>query len=113
MASLAAQTLDLTAGIPSVTWNACAGGGDDVPANGKIVLIFRNTNAATRTVTFVAVGRASDGYTITSPTIVVPVTTGFSIFYPRDTGLFGNASGRIGLTYSAVTNLDVAVIQLP
>ena len=115
MATLTVQALSPTAGLPSVagSYAAVAGGGDVFPNNGKTWVQFKNTNAATRTVTFGVNGKAPGGFSITPPTITVPVTTGESIFGLFDPTIFNNSSGQVAMTYDASANLSALVVSLP
>jgi hypothetical protein len=106
MAAITVQDVPV-GGLASLSFAACNGGGDTVAGKVKraggwdlegVYLIFRNTNAATRDIT---VGSLS--------AVTIPVTTGVSVIPVPDEGL-NDAS--VAVTYSAVTNLDVAAIRV-
>lgn len=101
MALLTVQ--DASAGLQDVVMGAANGGGDTAEPGMRaagwgtgVFLLVRNTDAATKTVTVDGVG------------YVVPATTGLAVIplkgvYPK------NAKA---ITYSAVTNLSVALVQI-
>lgn len=104
MAALTVQDLSNGSGLP--TFVAAAAGGDTVVTDTSgagagwdlgLYLVVRNTDAATKTVT--VEGLAG---------VVVPATTGFAIL-PIARKHFGNPRN---VTYSAVTGVTVAAIQL-
>lgn len=89
----------------------CAVGGDQVLNDGKTILYFKNTNAATRTVTL-ATGGTIGGLAIADVAVTVAQNEE-RIIGPFDPRLFNDANGYIQLTYSAVaTLLTVAAIRL-
>ncbi|MGH6690892.1 MAG: hypothetical protein ACREF4_09470, partial [Gammaproteobacteria bacterium] len=105
MALLAVQ--DASDGAQSVTFQAAAGGGDQVPRGARaggwstgVVLLVRNTDVATKTVT--ATGPAG-----VTRQFVVPVTTGFAVIPVYG---FGTAALE-AITYSAVTGVTVAAVR--
>lgn len=106
MAALTIQDVP-AAGLASLAFTACNGGGDTVAAGSKaaggweletIFVIVRNTNAATRDVT---VGSLAP--------VTVPVTTGVSVIPVPNEGI-NDAS--VAVAYSAVTNLDIAAVRI-
>lgn len=89
----------------------CAAGGDQFLNDGKTFLYFKNTNAATRTVT-IATGGSIGGLAIADVAITVAQNEE-KVIGPFDPRLFNDANGYIQLTYSGVaTLLTVAAIQL-
>lgn len=82
--------------------------GDTVPNDGRTILHYKNTNAATRTVT-VAGGLCNYGGSHNSVT-VVGATTGDELIGPFSVARFGST---LVITYDAVTNLTVAPIRVP
>lgn len=106
MAAITVQTVP-AGGLASVTFAAANGGGDTVATGGKraggwdsdlVLLIVRNTNAATRDVT-VGGGTA----------VTVPATTGVSVIPVYSEGV---NDPTVAVTYSAVTNVDVAAVRI-
>src|SRR5262245_4469467 len=84
---------------------ACAGGGDTFVNDGKTFFHVKNTNAATRTVTANSVTACDQGFDH-DIAYVVGATTGECFAGPFPTARFGTT---VTLTYSAVTNLVIAV----
>jgi hypothetical protein len=109
MATLTPQTSNRTGITP--TYNSCAAGGDAIPNNGKVLLHFKNTNAAARVVTF-ATQATVDGQAVADPTLTVPLTSGDKMIGPFPPSIYNDANGLLQLTYDAVTNLSVAVIRI-
>lgn len=101
MALLAVQ--DASAGLASVTRAAANGGGDTISPGAEaggwstgVFLLVQNTDVATKTVTV-------DGVAY-----IVPATTGIAVI--PVSGVYPDQPKAI--TYSAVTNLTVAAVQL-
>ncbi len=97
------QIQDASAGLASVNMVTAAGGGDVIPSGSRaggwdlgVFLLVRNLDAATKTVTVDGVG------------YVVPATTGLAVI-PVNRTAYGTP---VGVTYSAVTSLTVAAVQL-
>lgn len=95
---------DASAGIQSLTMNTAAGGGDSVAAGVKlggwelpVVLVVRNTDAATKTVTVQGVG------------YIVPATTGIALIPVRGSYRYGDS---VAITYSGVTGVTVGAGRL-
>jgi len=91
------------AGVQSVNLNPANGGGDTIQAGVRaggwelpIILVVKNTDAATKTVTV-------DGVAY-----IVPATTGFAII-PIRRGI-GNVI--VPVTYSGVTGVTVGALRL-
>ncbi len=101
MALLATQ--DASAGLASVTMSAASGGGDTVAAGSRaagwdlgVFLLVRNADATATTVTV-------DGVPFS-----VPATTGTAVI-----PVYRTAVGTVlSITYSKVTSLTVAAVQL-
>lgn len=114
MATLAVQNLPANGSIASLTFTAAdAGLTDKFPNDGRIIVVAKNTNAATRTVTPNVKKDLGGMVTETGAPTTVPVTTGQSVLGPFDKDIFGDAAGDVTLTCSANTDLSYAVIRLP
>lgn len=94
------------AGLDNVNFAAANGGGDTVAIGGRrtgghdldlVLLLVRNTDAASKTVT---VG--------SQPARTVPATTGFAVIPVFNEGI-GDPS--VAVAYSAVTNVTVAAVR--
>jgi len=111
MATLSPTTLGMTGDTKAFV--AADVAGDQVPNDGKVLLYFRNTNAAARNVTINSV-RPCDQGVDHNVAIVVGATTGDEIAGPYDPARFTDpATGMLTWTYDAVTNLTVACLRIP
>lgn len=93
---------------------ASAGGDTLLPGDGTYLLV-KNAGAGAITVT-VARFPATDpeGQAETGLAVVVPITTGEKWIGPLTQGRFMNpATGNVEVTYSGVTSLTVAAINVP
>ena len=90
---------------------ACAAGGDQFLNDGKTYAHLKNTNAASRTVTFNSQRACDQGFDH-DIAVVVGATTGEAIVGPFPTARFNDGSNFVLITYSAVTNLTIAVFSL-
>lgn len=80
-------------------------------ANEHTILHCTNTNAATRTVT-IDVTRQVEGQAVADDTFVIPANTG-DVMYTGFSEIFRqNAAGEVHVTFSAVTDVLVQVLQL-
>ena len=101
MAAIAIQEAEN--GVQSVTLAAATGGGDTVESGAHaggwdlpIILVVKNTDAATKTVTV-------DGVAY-----IVPATTGIAVIPIRR----GRAGIAVPVTYSAVVGVTVGALRL-
>ncbi len=86
--------------------------GNTVPGNdGRIFLHFKNTNAATRTVT-IDIPVLVAGQAVTDLAAIIPLTTGDKMVGPFPPSVFNQADDSLSLTYDAVPGLTVAAIRL-
>lgn len=110
---------ELTAQLPTLasdgltpTYAAADAAGNYFTNDGKTILHAKNTNAATRIITFVTpyiVG----GVAVSDPTATIPATTGDKLLGPFDPTVFNDSNGRVQMTFSAATNLTLAVVRIP
>lgn len=108
MAVLTAQATPLGGLQP--TYANAAGGGDQAPCGEKLVLHVRNGDASSKTVTVATPGTVG-GLAIADASQVIPA--GGNAFIPLKSTYRDPATGLAGITYSAVTSVTVAVLQLP
>lgn len=108
MAILSAQKLPLSGLQPTLA--AAAGGGDQAPTGEKLFLLVRNGDAASKTVTLTTPGSVGD-LPVADAQQVIPASG--SAMFPLKSVFRDPATGRAGITYSAVTSVTVAVVQLP
>jgi hypothetical protein len=111
MATLTAVQAKTTAAAQSV-WAAASGGGDKVAPGPNAAFLFRNGDAASKTVTMVFPGNNVYQVANPDPTYVVPA--GATLFIgPLDYQLGDPAdTNLITFTYSAVTSCTVAAITI-
>lgn len=106
MADLSYQQSEIT-GI-AVTFANAAAGGDTVAVNARGLLLVRNQDAAAKTVTVVVPGTK---YGQALPDVPVAVDAGATAAigpFPAD--LADPTTGRVHVTYSAVTSVTVAAV---
>lgn len=107
MATLTYQAAK-TAGV-TLTMNAASGGGDAVAAKDNGVLIVKNGDATSTTVTVVTPG--NDKYGVARPDVTFSVAAGATAVlgpFPKD--LVDPVTHLVGLTYSKVTALTVGAL---
>jgi hypothetical protein len=110
MAALTTQAVNLAGVGP--TYAAAAGGGDTFQPSNNTFVHVKNGSGAPITVTIVTPGSVS-GQAVADVTVSVPATTGERMIGPLPGSLFARASdGRADLTYSGVTSLTIAVLEL-
>lgn len=97
-----------TVGI-EIPWTNAASGGDEVPVGPNRVLLVRNGHTAAQTVTIATPGTAKG---IAIADVAESVTENGGIWIVPLDDVYRNGVGRANLTYSAVTALQVAVIEL-
>lgn len=106
MATLAIQEATVE-GLDNVAFQAADTLGDDAPTGAGLALLVKNTDTAGKTVTVVTPGTVR-GLDIEDPAMIVPATTGLAVL-PLLRSVFGSTAA---ISYSAVTNLSVAVVRL-
>ncbi len=97
------------------TFAAATGGGDAMACGSGMFLHIKNVSAGNITVTLnIPTARTYEpNVAITSPAVVVPLTTGDRMIGPIDAQTFADpVTGLCSITYSGVTSLTVAAIQL-
>jgi hypothetical protein len=93
----------------AVTFSSAAGGGDTAACGAGKVLLVRNGDATSKTVTLVTPGTVNS-LAITDQATVVTAGTTRAFLLDRD--LYGDSDGIASITYSAVTSVTVAVLQV-
>lgn len=90
---------------------AASAGGDKVPVDSRGIVIFRNGDVASKTVTVVVPG--SDAYGTARPDYTIAVPAGQTAYIgPFDITLGDAADDRlVSLTYSAVTACTVDAVR--
>ncbi|KPI09932.1 hypothetical protein OV450_3423 [Actinobacteria bacterium OV450] len=112
MAALSTQNLSYTTGA-GPTFGAAATANDcEAPSRpGQMYVHFKNTNAATRTVTVTVPGDNAYGAANPDPSYTLAADTG-ELLIPLHPS-YMNSSGRVDIALSAATNVTVAVVKLP
>lgn len=95
----------------AATYHAASAGGDKVPPG--VTLHVKNTNAATRTLTFVTPGVVDGDVAISDPVSnAIPATTGERFFQvPTDRNFVDPADGLVNLTWSSDVGVTFAVLS--
>ena len=106
MAALSTQSPAITG--TTITWTAADVAGDTFSGSNRGVLLVRNDNAGSHTVTVVVPGTT---YGQNNPDVAVAVASGaYKAIGPFDAGT--RSSGSVSVTYSGVTDLYVAYVEL-
>lgn len=102
----------LIGGVTFAMENA-AGGGDSFPNSGSEILVVRNGDASGKTVTIDSPGTCNFGAAANAAHDVTAfnIPAGqIGIFGPFPMDRFNDANGRVQISYSAVTSVQVTVI---
>lgn len=110
MAVLAAATEVTRNGIQADGGAAAAGGGDSFANTGRELLVVKNADASSKTVTVDYVP-TQDGQAVTDKAIAIPAGQTF-VIGPFPPSLYNDAAGRVNITYSAVTSVTVKVVRV-
>lgn len=108
MAVLAAQQITRAGLAPALT--AASAGGDEFSPSANRCLLVRNASAGAVTVTAVTPG-TSGGLGVDDVVVSVPAGADRYIGNVSD-DVFKNVNGNVGITYSAVASVTVAVLAL-
>ncbi|HVK21373.1 MAG TPA: hypothetical protein VM677_08435 [Actinokineospora sp.] len=106
MAVIAAQSVPVIGA--EIVWSNAAAGGDEVPVGNGRILLVRNGHTAAQTATLATPGTAR-GLAIEDPSKAITANGG--IWSVPLVDEYRNGVGRATLTYSAVTALQVAVLE--
>lgn len=93
----------------AATFVAAAGGGDKVLPNARGLVLIRNADATATTVTIVVPGTA---YGIARPDYTLSVAAGATGAFSGLPPDLLDTDGYISLTYSKVTSLTIAVVEI-
>jgi hypothetical protein len=93
---------------------AASGGGDTLLPGDKTYLLVKNASAGVITVTVARFPATdSEGQAETGLAVSVPITTGEKWIGPLSAGRYMNpATGNVEVTYSGVTSLTVAAVNM-
>ncbi len=107
MAALPTQVPPL-AGL-AVDYDPAAGGGDTCQTGAGVLLLVKNGDASTHTVTLVTPGTVN-GLAIADRAI--PVAAGVTAAIPVTNDYRNPSTGRAAVTYDGVTSVEVAVLRV-
>jgi hypothetical protein len=96
----------------SESFAAATVSGDTFVNDERTFLHIKNTNAATRDVT-VTPSRLVDGRAASPLVVTVAALTGDVLIGPFPAADYNNTDNVVSITYSAVTNLTIALVRLP
>ena len=85
-------------------------GGDDCQTGAGVVLVVKNADAASHTVTLATPGTLDGDLTISDRS--VPVAAGKIALIPVTDRYRNPATGRAAITYDAVTSVSVGVVRV-
>lgn len=106
MALLAAQVVGVTGIKP--TFVAATGGGDTIQPDTGLILVVANGDSAPHTVTLV---RPGSEYGQANPDVARAIPAGETHYLAVPREFVDPATSLIGVTYSAVTSVTVAVLR--
>lgn len=109
MAVLVAQAAPV-AGLDTIVWTPADAGGDEAPTGTSMVLLVRNDDAVSHTLTVVTPGTVR-GIPIEDVTVTIPA--GEVAVVPMASIYRAPATRRAALSWDAVTSVEVAVLDLP
>lgn len=108
MAALTTSVAALTG--TEVTYAAAAGGGDTCQTGAGVLLLVKNGDASSHTVTLATPGTVN-GLAIADRAIVVGA--GDEMAIPVTSDYRNPSTGRAAITYDGVTSVTVAVVRVP
>lgn len=108
MAILTVQTISRSGLLPSLV--AAAGGGDEFANEGKTFLWVVNGDVSSKTVTLVT-PQSVLGLAIEDLQVTVPASEQ-RLVGPLPVGIFNDANSRVQVTYSDVTSVTVAAVNM-
>lgn len=101
-----------TTGVAAAVQAAASAGGDKVPPNDRGMLVFRNGDAASKTVTLVVPGNTRYGQA--NPDVAYVVPAGATAYIGPLTSDLGDPTDTnlISVTYSAVTSCTISAVSI-
>jgi hypothetical protein len=109
MATLSIQIAVIAGLTPA--YGACAAGGDEFVNSGREVIHVKNGHTAPQTVTVNSQAACSQGFDHDAAVVVTNAQE--RIIGPFPKARFDDPNAKVQLTYSGVTALTIAVIQVP
>jgi len=109
MAVLTVQQVNLTGLAPAFA--AASAGGDEFVNSGRAVLYVKNGDISDKTVTVDSQTPCNQGFDHDAQ-VIVPASEE-RIIGPFPKNRFDDANGKVQISYSDVTSVTVAVIEIP
>lgn len=108
MANISYQQAEITGTV--LNFVAASGGGDTIAVGGGSVLLVKNGDVSSKTVTITVPGST---FGQANPDVPITVAAGAIVAIPlEDRDLVDSTDGLIHIAYSAVTNVTVAAISV-
>lgn len=97
----------------SATYQTLNSGGDKFSPGSGVIVHAKNTNAATRTITFTTPGLVQE-FAIADMTATIPATTGDKFLGPFPPELFAGSDGLVAMTYDVnpPAGLTIAFLKI-
>lgn len=110
MALLAAQQIKITGLNPVFT---AASASDTVVPDERVILIYLNTDAATRTISLVTPAKLDQfGQSLPDVQVTIAATTGREVIGPITQDFADPSTGLATITLSATANVTVAAVRI-
>jgi hypothetical protein len=109
MAALTTNVVPLTGLQLDDLLNPATSGGDDAPTGAGVLLVVKNADASSHTVTLVTPGTVN-GLAIADR--AVAVAAGKTELIPLTADYRDPATGRAAITYDGVTSVNVGVVRV-
>jgi len=106
--TIAVQNLVRAGAAP--TFTACAQTDLQFSNDGHTIIEFKNTNAATRTITWQTPGTV-DGNAVADPVSTIGANTGDLIYKPVPPNVYNQADGNVYIDLSAFADVTVAAYR--
>lgn len=95
----------------AVAFAAASVGGDEFANTGKELLLVRHTNSGGAAVTLTIASQAApDGLAVADKTVDIDPGEDH-VLGPWPTSIYNDADGNVQLTWSAVTDIEIAVVN--
>lgn len=110
MALLTVQQIKITGLAPTF---GSANLSDTIVPDERVILIYRNTDAATRTISVVTPTKLDQfGQALPDVTVTIAATTGEEVIGPIDQSFTDPATGLATITVSATAGMTVAAVRI-
>jgi hypothetical protein len=109
MADLTTQELDAENATPTLA--SASSGGDTYENRRHAMLLVKNDDSAAKTVTLTSQVETAPGVSPADHDVTVPAG-GVAVISLQGNGRFGDVDGRVQVSYSATTSVEVAAVSL-